>query len=214
MTNPQIKHVCEEKMYLSKSKMTPPPPRKRTSDKKYILLLIAYMLAWISRFLDQRWTKVKYGETFSKYKQRKVGLPQGAVTSTTLFNTYINDLPNIVRNTNINMGMYADDVVIWASTKNNAKQHKTLEQTMNTVLNSLSKWATDNNMEINASKTVYQFFSMRHKNDNFDLNINNQKLPKSESTKYLGVHMDNKLTWKNHVENTISKVNQRLRLIK
>ena len=49
------------------------------------------MLTWISRFLDQRWTKVKNGETFSKYKQTKVGLPQGAVTSTTLFNVYIND---------------------------------------------------------------------------------------------------------------------------
>jgi len=82
------------------------------------------------------------------------------------------------------------------------------------ALNSLSKWATENNMEINASKTVYQFFSMCHKNDSFDLKINSQKLPKSESTKYLGVHMDNKLSWKNHVEHTINKVNQRLRLIK
>jgi hypothetical protein len=98
--------------------------------------------------------------------------------------------------------------------KNNAKKHNTLEQTINTVLNSLSKWATENNMEINASKTVYQFFSTRNKNDKFDLKINNQKLPKSQSTKYLGVHMDNKLTWNNHVENTISKVNQRLRLVK
>jgi len=84
------------------------------------------MLAWFSRFLDQRWTKVKYGETFSKYKQTKLGLHQGAVTSTTLFNVHINDLPNIVRNTKTNIGMYADDIVIWASTKNNAKQHETL----------------------------------------------------------------------------------------
>jgi len=119
------------------------------------------MLAWFSRFLDQRWTKVKYGKTFSKYKQTKVGLPQRAVTSTTLFNAYI-DLPNTVTNTKTNIGMYADDTVIWASTKNNAK-HKTLEQTLNTALNSLSKWATENNMEINASKTAYQFFSMCHK---------------------------------------------------
>jgi hypothetical protein len=70
------------------------------------------------------------------------------------------------------------DVVVWTSAKNNAKQHKTLGQTMNTALNSLSKWAMGNNMEITASKTVYQFFSMRHKNDNFDLKINSQKLPK------------------------------------
>jgi hypothetical protein len=188
--------------------------RAKLIEKLKNLNIEGNMLAWISRFLDQRWTKVKYGETFSKYKQTKVGLPQGAVTSTTLFNTYINDLANIARNTKTNMGMYADDIVIWASTKNNAKQHRTLEQTMNTVLNSLSKWAIENNMEINASKTVYQFFSMRHKNDDFDLNINNKKLLKSENTKYLGVYMDNKLTWKNHVENTISKVNRRLRLIK
>jgi retron-type reverse transcriptase len=81
-----------------------------------------------SRFIDQRWTKVKYGETFSKYKQTRVGLPQGAVTSSTLFNAYINDLPNTLNNNKINIGMYADDVVIWTSTKNNTKQHKTLEQ--------------------------------------------------------------------------------------
>ena len=85
---------------------------------------------------------------------------------------------------------------------------------MNTALNSLSKWAIENNMEINASKTVYQFFLMRHKNDNFDLKINSQNLPKSESTKYLGVHMNNKLSWKTHMEHTINKVHQRLRLIK
>jgi len=55
---------------------------------------------------------------------------------------------------------------------------------------------------------------MCHKSDSFDLKINSQKLPKSDSTKYLGVHMNNKLSWKNHVESTINKVNQRLRLIK
>jgi hypothetical protein len=55
---------------------------------------------------------------------------------------------------------------------------------------------------------------MRNKNDNFDMKINGQKLAKSESTKYLGAHMDNKLSWKNHVDNTINTVNQRLRLIK
>ena len=73
--------------------------------------------------------------------------------------------------------MYTNDVVIWTSTKNNAKQHKTLEQTINNALNSLNKWTTVNNMEINAAKTVYQVFSMRLKNTNFDLKS------KSETTK-------------------------------
>ena len=34
------------------------------------------MQAWFSRFLYQRWTKVKYDETFSKYKQTKQGYPR------------------------------------------------------------------------------------------------------------------------------------------
>ena len=55
---------------------------------------------------------------------------------------------------------------------------------------------------------------MHHKNDSFDVKINSQKLPKSDSTKYLGVHLDNKLSWKNHMVHTINKVNQKLRLIK
>jgi len=61
------------------------------------------MMTWISRFLDQRWTEVKYGETCSKYKQTRVGLPQGAVTSTTLIIAYINDLPNTAKNYKTNM---------------------------------------------------------------------------------------------------------------
>ena len=36
------------------------------------------------------------------------------------------------------------------------------------------------------------FFSMCHKNDSFDLKINSHNLPKSECTKYLDAHMDNK----------------------
>jgi len=71
--------------------------------------------------------------------------------------------------------MYAVDVVIWTSTKNNAKQHKTLEQTINIALYSLSKLATENNMEINASKSVYKFSSMRDEIINFYLKIHNQK---------------------------------------
>jgi hypothetical protein len=50
------------------------------------------MLNWFGRFLAQRWVKVWLDEAELKYKQSKIGLPQGVVSSTTLFKVYINDL--------------------------------------------------------------------------------------------------------------------------
>ena len=55
------------------------------------------------------------------------------------------------------MGVFADDVVIWTSAKNNAKQQNILEQRMKETLDSLHNWASENNMKINISKTAYQF---------------------------------------------------------
>lgn len=117
------------------------------------------MLNYFENFLPLRWTKVCYENTTSSYKQTKVGLPQGAISSTSLFNIYINNCPNTIRSNNdIKLGMFADDVVIWTSAKNNTKKQELLEQTMNTALNNLNSWATEYNMIINTLKTVYQFF--------------------------------------------------------
>ena len=81
------------------------------------------VLSWFGRFLTQRWVKVRWDEVESKYKQTKIGLPQGAVSSTILFNVYISDLPKHLKKIEgIKVSMFVDDVVIWASAKNNNKQ--------------------------------------------------------------------------------------------
>jgi len=50
--------------------------RAKLIDKLRNMNTEGNMMTWISRFLDQRWTEVKYGGTCSKYKQTRVGLPQ------------------------------------------------------------------------------------------------------------------------------------------
>jgi len=61
-------------------------------------------------------------EAEAKYKQSKIGLSQGAVSSTILFKVHINDLPKHLKNKEgIKVSMFADDIVIWPPAKNNNK---------------------------------------------------------------------------------------------
>ena len=173
------------------------------------------MLSWLTRFLTQRWMQTQWAGVKSKYKQSKIGLPQGAVSSPTLFNIYINDLVKALKSIpGIKVNMFADDVVVWCSAKHNKKHKEILEKTMNESLNTLKKWATDNNMTISAEKTKYQYFSLRHNSENFRLQIDHKEIEKSSNTKYLGVTLDNKLSWSNHIKNTVERANKRLGLIK
>jgi len=50
------------------------------------------LLQWLESFISHRTRKVRYAEHYSKYHMLQAGLPQGVVTSCTLFNLYINDL--------------------------------------------------------------------------------------------------------------------------
>ena len=171
--------------------------RSKLISKLEIYGIGGKMLSWIKRFLTQRWVKTRWNEAESRYKQSKVGLPQGSVSSCTLFNIYIKNLIEVLKNVeNINVSMFADDVVIWTNAKNDKNQRQKLENTMNKALETLQTWAVKNNMKINKSKTVYQFFSLHYQNPDFNLKIENNILQKISNTKYLGVVLDNKLSCK------------------
>ena len=154
-----------------------------------------HMLNWFQDFLSQRWIAVRYKEALSKWTQTRIGLPQGAVTSALLFNIYINDLTETLKKTNnIQVGMFADDVVIWTSTKNrqNKTHYQELVETMKNAITNLEKWSNENNMSINTSKTQFQIFTTQHKTKEIQLTINNNQIQEAKTTTYLGIELDKK----------------------
>ena len=75
------------------------------------------MLKWFESFIGERYCKVKYGNAFSHSKVLQTGVPQGAVSSCTLFNIYVNDLiVNLNSIQEVKCLMYADDLVPWTKT--------------------------------------------------------------------------------------------------
>ena len=112
------------------------------------------LLHWLESFISHRAYKVQYGEHYSKYHILQTGLLQGAVTSCTLFNLYINYLIGELNSIpDIKCLLYADDFVLWTET-NKRKAEENTEQTRNKAMAILEDWCDRNNMKINTSKTI------------------------------------------------------------
>ncbi|VDO16152.1 unnamed protein product [Rodentolepis nana] len=96
------------------------------------------MLNWVKAFIGQRSCKVRYENALSKSNLLQTGLPQGAVTSCTLFNVFINDTVELVQTvTGIKGLLDADDLVLWYSaSKKNARERT--ESALNCALKLLA----------------------------------------------------------------------------
>ena len=72
-------------------------------------------------------------------------------------------------------------------------------------------WCQNNNLVLNVKKTKEMIFDFRKKrNDIVPLNILEENVDIVAEYKYLGVHIDNDMSWETHVRKTFSKANQRL----
>jgi hypothetical protein len=121
------------------------------------------LLQWLASFISHRVCKVHYGQYYSKYHILQIGLPEGDLTSCTLFNLYINDLLGELNSIpGIKCLIYADDLVFSTKADKRKAEEKT-EQTLSKALARLEEWCERNNMKINTSKTALQSFSLAHK---------------------------------------------------
>lgn len=125
----------------------------------------------------------------------------------------INDLPpKLLQNKNINCALFADDLVLWTSTEN--KDEAKLSREMNKALDELSKWCEENLMTINPAKSYFQVFTLKHKDPQIQISLENTPIQETNEAKYLGIYLDKKLTWKTHAEKISESAQKRLKLLK
>lgn len=174
-----------------------------------------HMLDWFRDFMSNRTIQVRVGSELSSKTALENGTPQGAMISPSSFNVMINDLPDAVATANernaVNTSLFADDTTL----ETHGSNVTLLLQKMQRALDAAQKWCDTWGFEISTNKTIAILFENGNvKRNNMELTLRGQKIRFEDSAKFLGVTFDRKLTWKQHVNNTVDKCRKRLTLMK
>ena len=157
-------------------------------------------LKWFESYLENRKQIVKYNKIKSDEMTIKSGVPQGSILGPLLFLLYINDIQNCSKI--VSIILFADDTNIFYS-HNCLKE---LNDIMQNEINKISKWLNANKLSINTIKTKFMLFRSLKKKQKHHiiLSINEQIIKQVKNITFLGVNIDENLTWKEHI-NLISK---------
>lgn len=172
------------------------------------------MIRYINDFLTDRKFQVAVGTATSDTKEQENGIPQGAVISVTLFLIAMDSVFEQIRkkkNKNVKILVYADDIIIIVI----GERKKKLRAKLQKCVNKITEWANSIGFSIAPlkSKMIHLCKVPRHK-PLPNITINNEIVPMVNSAKLLGVIIDSKLTFKQHITDLRKNLINRCNLIK
>ena len=158
---------------------------------------------WLKNYLINRKQFVEIDSTRSSLRNITCGVPQGSILGPLLFLIYINNIS--LSTTNAHILSYADDTTLLITGEN----INSLYLKDNDVLKELETWLKSNKLVLNAQKSKYIIFKGPKNTEDRDLYINNitlEQITANNSIKFLGVNLDEKLSWKKHLNYLNSKL--------
>jgi Reverse transcriptase (RNA-dependent DNA polymerase)/Endonuclease-reverse transcriptase len=166
-----------------------------------------FLAKLIFSFLKGRSFQVTVGNSKSITHDIPYGVPQGAILSPTLYNIFTSDVPT---SEFCNTATFADDTAIFASGPTPLLVQEQLQE----HLNSISDYCKDWKIKINASKTQAIYFSRNTVNiPRTEITLDGDGIPWSGEVKYLGVHLDKRLTFASHISKSIDKATLAFRIL-
>jgi hypothetical protein len=96
---------------------------------------------------------------------------------------------------------FADDLAILTY----GKTLPEVEAYVNSDLVKLKKWAWDNKMKFNESKSKAMIITRKRRRDKINIFLNNRSLEQVNVMKYLGIHFDRRLLFYKHIEQVAEK---------
>ena len=163
----------------------------------------------LKSYLTNRKQYVKIGKQKSELRNISCGVPQGSVLGPLLFILYINDLHKAC--TTGDMRIFADDTTVFFKCKNK----KDITSIGMQIMTQLNMWFKANRLTLNSEKSNFVVFrSRQNKITNLpgQIHFENTCINRSESAKYLGVILDEHLTWNQQITEVCNKLKRYFKL--
>jgi len=166
-------------------------------------------LDWFRSYLKDRPQYTVVNDSVSALRTSTCGIPQGTVLGPLLFTLFINDIAASLKKANIKL--FADDSNMFVIADNPTA----LFNTANCELSNLSQWIKANRLHVNYDKTNYILFEANKKSNVIcdpstlpSISLDGHVIERVHVVKYLGVFINEKLSWIEHIDHLISKVSR------
>ena len=158
-------------------------------------------LAFISSYLSGRKQRTKVKNHFSQWSDILSGIPQGSILGPLLFNIYMNDIFYFVNEKFF--ANYAEDNTPYAIDKDIEEVLNILKKDTTTLI----EWFNYNYFKMNADKCK---LLITNHNENASISIQGEIISASNCVKLLGINIDNKLDYKEHISSICKKASLKL----
>ena len=162
--------------------------------------------SWFADYLDNRSQIVFHNQSVSEKSNVSIGVPQGSVLGPILFMLFVND---ISQNCNVGVcNLYADDTIVYCD----ATTVSDVERKLQACVSQLNDWYVNNKLSVNTSKSEVMLISSKRRcfADHLDIVIDGINLKYVECANYLGMSIDNVLSWNEYVNKLCSNVASKL----
>jgi len=174
----------------------------------------------LSNYLSKRTQCTNFLGECSEFELIEYGVPQGSVLGPLLFLLYINDIVNCINDENCKLVLYADDTNVFVV---DISKEAAIEKA-NIILGKINGYMKSNILHINLDKCCYIYFEppksyksrtrgtcarsrpYQRKADCPKIKINGKPIKEVMSAKFLGVTIDNKLSWIPHIDTLYKKL--------
>ena len=161
---------------------------------------------WLSSYLNNRTQATIANNSMSNQLSIHCGVPQGSILGPLLFLVYINDLGRVLESCRFQL--YADDTVIYLSGNNTLTTVAKIQED----ITRLYEWCSRNRLTINIQKTKAMIIgskSLIKKCNPPSIKLGTNIIEYVKSYKYLGITLDQTLTFNNHINRLIQTLSHK-----